>query len=173
MRGEVREGGIRRGGEEAVLAVRVEHDMAVVEGGVRFGAHGPADGAGGVARLKVVLDNKVGAIEKNLAGVTVEDIVVHMPEGQLRSGGGRFRRPLGLQGAAEGDGAVDLRDFSIDSQDVVRERADAEDIPTLAVLQHVPEIDAGRFQRFIVLHPEVGRPGDAVGLEVERTLVDV
>ena len=96
-----------------------------------------------------------------------------MPQRQFRSDGCRFRRPLGLQGAPERDGSVDLGNFPIDSQDIMRERADAEDAPALAVLRHVPEVHALRFQRVVVLHPEVRRPGDAVGFEVEGALVQV
>ena len=53
------------------------------------------------------------------------------------------------------------------------ERADTENLPALAVLGHVPKVHAGRFQRVVVLHPEVGRPGDTVGFEVERPLIAV
>ena len=51
------------------------------------------------------------------------------------------------------------------------ERADAENAPALAVLGHVPEVHAGRFQGIVVLHPEVCRPGGSVRFEVEGTLV--
>ena len=81
--------------------------------------------------------------------------------------GAVIRRPR----AREGHRVIDLGCMSIDRHDVMRERADAEHLPALAVLRHVPKVDAGRFQRVVVLHPEVSRPSDAVGLEVEGALV--
>ena len=142
------------------MSSRFQADLVrTVDSGRRLAAKGPAQGVQAVSAFQDVFDDQVVIfVQPDPAQVGAECV----PIGHLHIQFDPF-----VPGPADLDFLVDAGRASVQGQDVVAPGTDAEDVPALSGLFHVPQVHALGFEGIVVLHAQVGRPGDPVGFEEE------